>query len=232
MLKKSGMLTVGCMLAFSSDAISTQLIPAKGFILSGVILEEGNFKERKGFRVSMPARQWQDPDKETLTDRNYMAWLPVNFHNGIIEVDIASTLATGAPGYARGFAGISFRIQSEGSFENIYLRPTNSQSHDQVRRNHSVQYFSYPDFRFDRLRKEAPERYETYAEVKLDEWTHVKIVVADQRATLYLNNNPTPAFMVNDLKLGSTAQGGVGIWIESGTIAWFRDLQVSTDSQQ
>jgi hypothetical protein len=230
MLKKSGLLTVGCILAFSSDASTELTKPAKDFNLNVVMLEEGNFKGSNALRMSMPSRQWQDPGKETLTDRNYMAWLPVNFHNGIIEVDVASTLASGAPGYARGFAGVSFRIQPDGSFENIYLRPTNSQSQDQVRRNHSVQYFAYPNFRFDRLRKEAPERYETYADITLNEWTHVKIVVSDQHATLYLNNNPTPAFMVNDLKLGSKAHGGVGIWIESGTIAWFKDLKVTADS--
>ncbi|WP_431022852.1 DUF1080 domain-containing protein (plasmid) [Erwinia rhapontici] len=231
MLNKCGLLTIGCILAFSSDARTELLKPAKEFNVTGVILEEGNFKGRTALRISMPPDQWQDPNKETLTDRNYMAWLPVNFHNGIIEVDLASTLATGAPDYARGFAGVSFRIQPDGSFENIYLRPINSQSQDQVRRNHSVQYFAYPDFRFDRLRKEAPERYETYAHIKPDEWIHMKIVVTDEKATLYLNNNPTPAFMVNDLKLGSTAQGGVGIWIESGTIAWFKDLKVTQASE-
>ncbi|WP_323169431.1 family 16 glycoside hydrolase [Pantoea agglomerans] len=231
MLKKSGLLMVGCMMVFSSDASTALTLPAKDFNLIGVTLEEGNFKGSKASRISMPSGQWQDPDKETLTDRNYMAWLPINFHSGIIEVDLASTLATGAPDYARGFAGVSFRIQSDGSFENIYLRPTNSQSQDQVRRNHSVQYFAYPNFRFDRLRKEAPERYETYADIKPDEWIHIKIVVTGHHATLYLNNNPTPAFMVNDLKLGSSAKGGVGIWIESGTVAWFRNLKVTAESE-
>lgn len=231
MLKKSGLLTVGCILAFSSEASTTPTKTAKDFNLIGVTLEDGNVKGSNALRLSMPARQWQDPNKETLTDRNYMAWLPINFHNGVIEVEIASTLATGAPDYARGFMGISFRIQPKGSFENIYLRPTNSQSQDQVRRNHSVQYFAYPDFRFDRLRKEAPERYETYADIKLNEWNNVKIVVKDQHATLYLNHNSTPAFIVNDLKLGSKAQGGVGIWIESGTIGWFKDLKVTSESE-
>jgi hypothetical protein len=231
MLKGSAVLTTGCVIAFSYGANATLQMTPKDFKLSGISMESSDFKGKKGFRISMPSQHWQDPDKETLTDRDYMAWLPIDFHNGIIEVDIASTLATSAPDYARGFVGVSFRIQSDGSFENIYLRPTNSQSQDQLRRNHSVQYFAYPNFRFDRLRKEAPERYETYADIKPDEWMHMKIVVTDQHASLYLNNNLTPAFMVNDLKLGSSAKGGVGIWIESGTIAWFRDLKVMAESE-
>jgi hypothetical protein len=231
MLKKNGLLTVGCILAFSSDASTALPKSVQDYSLISVKLKEGDFNGSKALQVSLPSNHWQDPNTETLTDRNYMAWLPVNFHNGIIEVDLASTLATGAPDYARGFAGVSFRIQPDGSFENIYLRPTNSQSQDQVRRNHSVQYFAYPDFRFDRLRKEAPERYETYADIKPGEWMHMKIVVTGQHATLYLNNNPTPALMVNDLKLGSSAQGGVGIWIESGTVAWFKDLKITAASE-
>lgn len=32
-----------------------------------------------------------------------MAWLPLDFHNGSIDVEVASTLAMDAPAYARGF---------------------------------------------------------------------------------------------------------------------------------
>lgn len=65
-----------------------------------------------------------------------MAWLPVDFKDGSIEVDVASDLASDAPAYARGFIGVSFRIDSQARFESIYLRPTNSQADDQIRRNH------------------------------------------------------------------------------------------------
>lgn len=229
MTAKKIIFSAGCALSLSAGAASPTSIA--DLVLSGVSIESGHFKGREGFRVAMPAAQWQDANKETLTDRNFMAWLPGDFKNGTIEVDIASTLAPGAPEYARGFAGVSFRIQPDGSFENIYLRPTNSQSQDQLRRNHSVQYFAYPDYRFDRLRKESPERYETYADIHPDTWIHMKIVVSETQATLYLDNKISPALIVNDLKLGSEIYGGVGIWIESGTIAWFSNLHVTPSTQ-
>lgn len=175
----------------------------------------------------MPAAASQDATKEPLTDRDYMAWLPLDFHNGTIEVDVASTLASDAPAYARGFIGLAFRIDEKNRFESIYLRPTNSIADDQVRRNHTVQYVAYPDFRFDYLRRTSPETYETYADIAPDRWIHMKVVVSGTRAELYLDGKEKPAFLVKDLKLGPGQRGGVGVWLEAGTIARFRNLTVS-----
>jgi len=197
------------------------------FIRSGVSLEQAEYLGQKSIKMQMPPEKFQDPQKEILTDRAFMAWLPVDFHNGSIEVDIASTLASGAPAYARGFLGLAFRIDKAPRFENIYLRPTNSQAEDQVRRNHSVQYFAYPDYTFERLRREFPEKYETYTAIAIDRWIHMKITVSGERAQLYLDNNPQPVLLVNDLKLGASSRGGVGVWIESGTVAYFKNLQIS-----
>src|SRR5678816_4251603 len=82
-----------------------------------------------------------------------------------------SNLLKTAPDFARGFIGIAFRINdSNTKYESFYIRPTNGRADDQVRRNHSVQYYSYPDYKFDRLRKESPERYESYADMALNQW--------------------------------------------------------------
>jgi hypothetical protein len=197
------------------------------FRLSGVSLRETTYLGQSAIEVRMPSSAYQDPTKERLTDRTFMAWLPAEFHDGTIEVDIAGDLAPDAPAYARGFVGVSFRVDSALRFENIYLRPTDSLADDQVRRNHTVQYFAYPDYVFDRLRRESPETYETYADIAPGRWIHIKIVVSGDRAQLYLDNNERPAFLVNGLKLGIDQHGGVGIWIESGTIAHFRNLRVT-----
>ena len=77
------------------------------------------------------------------------------FHNGTIDVQMAGQPAAGAAGGARGFIGIAFRLR-DGKFEYIYLRPTNGRADDQVRRNHSTQYSSFPSFDFAQSRKEAP----------------------------------------------------------------------------
>jgi hypothetical protein len=78
-----------------------------------------------------------------------------NFRNGTIEVKVLSRLLKDAPDFARGFIGIAFRINdSNSTYESIYIRPVNARVDDQVRRNHSIQYYSYPGYKFDRLRKE------------------------------------------------------------------------------
>ena len=75
-----------------------------------------------------------------------------------------------APPYARGFIGLAFRIAPDYStFEAIYLRPTNGRAEDMTRRQHAVQYFAYPDWKFDRLRQETPGRYEAGDDIGLDE---------------------------------------------------------------
>ena len=132
-----------------------------------------------------------------------------------------------APAFARGFIGVAFHIDEQNSkFEGIYIRPTNGRSDDQLRRNHSIQYFSYPDYKFDRLRKEAEGVYESYADMGLDEWITMRIEVKGKRAKLFLNENKQPSLIVNDLKLGENLQGSIGLWVETGTEGYFADLKI------
>jgi hypothetical protein len=154
-----------------------------------------------------------------------MALLPVDFSDGVIEVEVKGELAEGAPEFARAFAGLAFRV-NEGRFESIYLRPTNGVADDQVRRNHSVQYVAFPEWRFDRLRRESPERYETAADIAPGRWTKMRVEVSGSRAVLFLDNRPSPVLIVNDLKHGAQQRGGIGLWVETGTIAHFRNLRV------
>jgi hypothetical protein len=196
-------------------------------ISNGVLVSDGNFDGRASIQVTMPSSATQDPSKETLIDRDYMAWQPVEFHNGKIEVDVASVLAPDAPSYARGFIGLAFRIDAKKRFESIYLRPTNSQADDQVRRNRTIQYVAYPDFTFPKLRQEEPGKYETYADIDIGQWISLCLTVKDARAELFLNGASRPAIIVNDLKLGPTQRGGVGLWIEAGTIGHFSNLRIT-----
>jgi hypothetical protein len=149
------------------------------------------------------------------------------FKNGTIEVKVLSRLIPNAPQYARGFIGIAFRINNNVSqFESIYIRPTNGRTNDQVRRNHSIQYFSYPDYPFSRLRKEAPEQYESYADMGLNEWITLKIVVLGSQAKFFINDSKQPSLIVNDLKLGPNATGAIGLWVDGGTEGYFSDLKM------
>lgn len=200
---------------------------AEDFNLEGVALTTSYYIGHECLRMTLPDEAIQDPAKEKLADRNFMSWIPIDFKDGVIEAWVASELTPNAPAYARGFIGLTFRIDEAGRFESIYLRPTNSVCEDQVRRNHSVQYVAFPEYRFDRLRSESPEKYESYADIDLHRWIHMKIEIKGSRAELYLDANAQPALIVNDLKLGDAQTGGVGVWLESGTVAYFRDLHIT-----
>jgi len=152
----------------------------------------------------------------------------VDFKDGTIEVKVLSQLLKNAPASARGFIGIAFHIDPPNSkFEGIYLRPTNGRAEDQLRRNHSIQYFSYPDYDFDRLRKEANGVYESYADMGLNEWITMRIEVQGKQAKLFLNDNKQPSLIVNDLKLGDNVSGAIGLWVDIGTEGYFKDLKIT-----
>ncbi|RYF46481.1 MAG: hypothetical protein EOO39_49705 [Cytophagaceae bacterium] len=172
----------------------------------------------------------KDSSIHEVDEPTFVRLSDVDFTNGTIEVKVLSRLLKNAPETARGFIGVAFRInETNSSFESIYIRPTNGRADDQIRRNHSIQYFSYPDYKFDRLRKETPERYESYADMTLNEWITMRIVVNGQEAKLYLNDTKQPALLVKDLKhgVGAATAGGIGLWVEVGTEGYFADLKVT-----
>ena len=149
------------------------------------------------------------------------------FHNGTIDLDVAGAPAKGAQEGARGFIGINFHIQTDGAhWENIYVRPTNGRAPDQLRRNHSTQYTSYPDWPWERLRKETPGLYESYADMVAGEWTHLRVVVHETDASLYVGGAEQPCLLVHDLKLGDV-EGSVALWIGPGTEGYFRNVNIS-----
>lgn len=189
--------------------------------LVNVKAETVTFKGRKALRV-------HDAAQAGTGDEGRLVVLPnTDFQDGVIEVDLAGEPGPGAPEGARGFVGIAFRVAADVSrFECIYLRPTNGRAEDQVRRNHSVQYISIPGFPWPLLRKDFPEKYETYVDLVSGEWTRVKIEVRGEKARLYVNGVEQPTLLVNDLKQGQT-KGSVALWIGTGTVAHFSKVRIS-----
>jgi hypothetical protein len=77
------------------------------------------------------------------------------------------------------------------------------------------------------LRKENPEMYESYADMGLNEWIKLKIVVKGNQAKLFLNNNKQPSIIINDLKHGADASGAIGFFVDVGTEGYFRNLKIT-----
>ncbi|MCM3873413.1 MAG: hypothetical protein ND895_22250 [Pyrinomonadaceae bacterium] len=205
---------VFCVLvAFASPAFAqtvAQLIPHK------VKLESVDYLGKRAVKIT---EDGQVPNGEA-----YAIVKDAIFHNGSIEVLLAGRPAAGAAESARGFIGIAFRLQN-GQFEYIYLRPTNGRADDQVRRNHSTQYSSHPNFSFAVSRQQAPEKYESYVDLEPGVWTRYRITVEGTKARLYIHGASQPCLIVNDLKLGDSS-GGLALWIGPGTEGYFTGLEI------
>jgi len=178
-------------------------------------------KGKKGIRLTEPAGA-------SGSNEDRLLLLPVkDFEGGTIEAEIAGEPGSSAGQGARGFVGVAFRVgENTEKFDAFYLRPTNGRADDQVRRNHSAQYISHPEWTWSRLRKEEPEKYESYVDLVPGEWTRVRIEVDGVKARLYVHGNAQPTLVVNDLKQG-VWKGQVGLWIGPGTVGHFRNVKVT-----
>jgi len=199
--------------AVSLAAQSTDRLTGKNVSIAPM-----NYKGRSAVQVVAT------PDAENAT--SYAMVKDATFRDGTIEVDLAGQPAAGTFAGARGFIGIAFRFGADGSYEYIYLRPTNGRADGQVRRNHSTQYSSYPTFGFGESRKEAPEKYESYVDLQPGVWTKFKIEVEGPKARLYVNGTEQPCLIVNDMKL-QPRSGGVALWVGPGTEGYFANLKIT-----
>ncbi len=203
---------------FALLAVPLAAQSADRLVEKNVSIAQTNYKGRSAIQVIAK------PEAANAT--SYALVKDVSFRDGVIEVDLAGQPGAGASDAARGFIGIAFRVQGDGRYEYIYLRPTNGRADDQIRRNHSTQYSSYPDFDFARSRQEAPEKYESYVDLQPGVWTKYKIEVEGRKARLYVHAAEQPCLIVNDLKL-DPREGGVALWVGPGTEGYFSNLKIT-----
>lgn len=166
----------------------------------------------------------------TVDEPHYARLIDLDdFENGTIEVKMYSQIQDPPPypGVA-GFIGVYFRIKEDDSaFEGIYLRPKVGRASKQLLRNHAVQYISYPHAKFDTLRKSYPPgSYEGSAPVSLNEWIKMRIEVNGETAEMFINDMKYSSFIVDKI-LGNNKIGGIGLYVDIGTIGYFKDLKVT-----
>lgn len=121
--------------------------------------------------------------------------LPGTFEDGTIEVDILSRLNGKGPADARAFAGIAYRIAEDTSrFESVYVRPLNGlkTAPPPPRDKRAVQYFAYPDWRYEQLRERYPDgRYEAGADIGPGEWIRLKVDLLGTQVRVSVNGTET-----------------------------------------
>jgi hypothetical protein len=147
----------------------------------------------------------------------------VNFSTGSIDIDLR-----GKDVFQQSFLGIIFHGVDSVTYDAVYFRPFNFRSADTLRRKHSVQYMSEPDYPWDTLRKMHPLIYEnavTPAPAAIA-WFHAHIVVDKNWVKVYVNKSATPSLVVK--KLNTRTNGLIGI-MNDGLSGDFANLVIKAD---
>lgn len=183
---------------------------------------------RPALRVALSAKAAAGEAGVDFIDQPTFVVLPIEFRNGRIEVDIRSRITADAPDYARGFAGIAYRISDDASrFESVYARPMNGLelAPPAPRDERALQYFAYPEWPYHRLREEFPvSSYEAGARVAPDRWFTLAIEVLDRQVRVLIDGTEC---LVVERTMAEPATGRLGLWVDIGTEAHFAELRVS-----
>jgi hypothetical protein len=146
----------------------------------------------------------------------------VNFSEGTIECDIR-----GKNVLQRSFVGIAFHGVDEKTFDAIYFRPFNFKNEDAVRRTHAVQYISHPEHTWSKLRQTFPLKYEQPVKPvpEPDGWFHARIVVANGKVSVFVNDATEPSLVVD--KLNDRTEGKIGFWVGTTSGGDFANLKIT-----
>jgi hypothetical protein len=198
-----------------------------GATLHTVTAAPAEYKGREALRVEFTDEANEGPPG-VLIDMPTYVLIPTNFKNGTIEVDILGRLNGKALPDARAFVGLAYRVvDAEARFESVYLRPLNGRKTNppSPRDKRAIQYFAYPDWKFDRLRKEYPDgRYESGADIADDEWITLKLDIDDTRVRVSINGKEELALTYTK---AAPEAGGVGLWVGRGTEGYFANLLIA-----
>jgi hypothetical protein len=145
--------------------------------------------------------------KQAISTKRIVYLKGVSFSKGTIEVDIR-----GKDVFLQSFLGIAFHGVDTTTYDAVYFRPFNFRHPDSIRRKWAVQYFSIPEYDYDRLRKEHPLVYENAVTPvpAATDWFHATIVIDDDSVTVYVNHSATASLKAKLLNNRST--GRIGFW--------------------
>lgn len=168
-----------------------------------------------------------DSDRWTLFDAQIVDYLDqkalhgaailkdVMFDNGVIEFDIAFQ-------GSRCFAGLMFRMSSESDYEEIYLRPHQTNNPD------ALQYT--PVFKgLSGWQLYNGPGFTNAVRIPYKQWIHVKMEISGTQARVYVGPSKRPALVINDLKHGKV-KGWLGVKGPNNGLAHFANFSFRHDS--
>jgi hypothetical protein len=145
-----------------------------------------------------------------------------DFSDGVIAVDVR-----GRDVFPRSLVGIAFHREDDKTYDAVYLRPFNFRAADSVRRHHAVQYVSFPDFDWPRLRVLYPEEFENPVDPSIEptDWVPLRILVSGPVIRVYVGPATSPTLEVR--KLGQFDRGMIGLWTGANSDGDFANLRIT-----
>lgn len=208
-------------------------LPA-GAVAHRVTARPARIAGRDAVRVELPDETSRDgqPGIDYVDQPTFLV-IPVRFTNGAISVDVWSRLNGKGMPDSRAFAGLAYRISDQrDTFESVYLRPLNGRRTNPPppRDRRAIQYFSYPDWPFDRLRDAYPDgRYEAGLDIGPEEWTTLRLDVTATSVTATVNDVHA---LTIDQPTTEPCTGAVGLFVDIGTEAFFSDLIIDDAAER
>ena len=147
----------------------------------------------------------------------------LKFSEGTLEIDLR-----GGGKQEPSFVGLAFGVVDTKTFEAVYFRPFRFADDNPEARSHAVQYVAWPEYTWERLRREKPGVYEAAIQPVPDpaEWFHVRIHVTKQQVSVSVEGSANPCLVVDRL---AHRTGDVGLWVDSMPGA-FRHLRIQPAS--
>lgn len=152
-----------------------------------------------------------------------IAWIKgLTFKSGDIEFDVK-----GKNILQQSFVGIAFHGLNDSTFDVVYFRPFNFQSADAIRKNHSVQYISLPQYDWEILREKYPGKYENAlsSTIEPESWFHATITVKASTIAVYVTNNTKPSLIITPLT--NRTAGKIGFWAGNNSDVDFSNLTIT-----
>lgn len=212
-----------------SSTLTSALTSTDGLTLNQVTAVQADYLGRQGLAIELTEAIQSKVRSGGLSDGPNFALLDLEFPNGVIEVDLAARINGRGQADVRGFVGIAFHVAPDvGTFEAVYLRMTNGSRNTPPppppRIDRAVQYFSYPDRPWNKLRQERPGDYEKSAPISIASWHRLRLEIDGAKVEARIDDEKVLA--VDDLRFPNR-KGRIGLWVDDGTTGYFSNLKAT-----
>jgi len=144
-----------------------------------------------------------------------------SFNSGTILFDIKGENRPGGS-----FVGIAFNIENDTIYEAIYFRPFNFESPEKIRREHSIQYVSSPEYFWRKLREENTGEFEAeyFDPPSPDDWFSISLTVETDK--VIVKDADSGKLLMQSRRLAKPSSDKIGFWVGYNSVGSFRNFRI------